>query len=326
MASTIVRTENLKKYYPTEKSFISRLLGIYDLVKAVDGINLTVRKGETFGLVGESGCGKSTSGRVILQLEPATEGHIYFKDRDLTALNGNELRELRKEMQMIFQDPQSSLNPRKTIGSILSRPLKKLNLDKKERRDRIYELLNLVKLDTKDINRYPHQFSGGQRQRIGIARALAVEPSFVIADEPVSSLDVSIQASILNLLQRLKEDLDLTLLFIAHNLSVVRYVTDRVAIMYLGRILEFAETDELFNEPKHPYTQALLSAAPVPDPSAPHDPTTLPGSVPSPINLPSGCRFHPRCPADQIDKCSEEEPSLKEVEEGHYVSCHLMEP
>ncbi|UCH27942.1 MAG: ATP-binding cassette domain-containing protein [Trueperaceae bacterium] len=296
-------------------------------IRAIDGISFEVYKGETLGLVGESGCGKSTTGRVILQLYPATEGHIYFKDRDLTALKGEALRNLRPHMQMIFQDPQASLNPRMTVGSIIGEPLEEHSVGKsKERRARVEELLDLVGMNPKFTNRYPHEFSGGQRQRIGIARALALNPEFIICDEPIAALDVSIQAQVVNLLEELQAELDLTYLFISHDLSMIRHIADRVAVMYLGKIAELATSEALYRAPMHPYTQALLSAVPIHDPvlEEKRERIILTGDVPSPAFPPAGCRFHTRCPV-AIDMCRSEEPEWKEQRPGHWVACHLAE-
>jgi peptide/nickel transport system ATP-binding protein len=293
----LIRVENLKKYYDSETGFFSRLLGEQRKVKAVDGVSFEIGEGETLGLVGESGCGKSTTGRTLLQLEQATEGSVYFRGRDITGLDGEEMRELRKEMQIIFQNPQSSLNPRLTVNDIIGEALDIHGLAEGESRDsRIKELLERVGLNASHANRYPNEFSGGQLQRVGIARALAVNPSFIVCDEPVSALDVSVQAQILNLLEDLQDEFGISYLFIAHDLSVVEHIADEIAVMYLGEIAEKGTPRELFTPPQHPYTEALLSAIPEPDPGWEADRIILEGSVPSPIDPPSGCKFHTRCP------------------------------
>jgi oligopeptide/dipeptide ABC transporter ATP-binding protein len=312
--------ENLKKYFPLGRWLLRRNP---IQVKAVDGVNLVVKKGESLGLVGESGCGKSTLGRCILRLEEPTEGKIYFDNQNITAFDRTTLRRFRRDMQIIFQDPYSSLNPRMTLGQILSEPFKIHGiLSGKDRRARIKDLIDVVGLLPEQINRYPHEFSGGQRQRICVARALALNPKLVIADEPVSALDVSIQAQILNLLVQLQRDFDLTYLFISHDLSVVKHISDRVAVMYLGRIVELADRDSLYSHPSHPYTKALMSAVPVSNPLSRKKRIILEGDVPSPINPPSGCNFHPRCRYYR-DICIRRVPALKEIEEGHWVACHF---
>jgi oligopeptide transport system ATP-binding protein len=320
----LVRVEDLTKHFPiTRGIIISRQVGA---VQAVDGINFDIRKGETLGLVGESGCGKSTTGRTILQLHRATSGKVFYGDTDLTELKGEALRLMRRNMQMIFQDPYASLNPRLTIGNIIAEPLEVHKIgNSKERRERVEELLKLVGLSPYFVNRYPHEFSGGQRQRIGVARALALQPDFIVCDEPISALDVSIQAQVVNLLEDLQETFGLTYLFIAHDLSMVRHISDRTAVMYLGKIVELASRDELYAHPLHPYTQALLSAVPIPNPAKERkrQRIILEGDVPSPINPPSGCRFHPRCPL-AIDICTEAEPEWREVAPEHWVACHLV--
>lgn len=322
----LVRVKNLKKHFPIMRGILRREVGA---VQAVDGISLNIYKGETLGLVGESGCGKSTAGRTILQLLTPTAGEVQFGDQVLTQMSKSEIRKVRRDMQMIFQDPYASLNPRMTVGTIVGEPLQIHNIgDSKERTLRVQELLVLVGLNPYFINRYPHEFSGGQRQRIGIARALATNPSFIVADEPISALDVSIQAQVVNLLDDLKAELGLTYLFIAHDLSMIRYISDRVAVMYLGRIVELSERDEVFEHPLHPYTQALLSAIPIPDPEKEEkrQRLILEGDVPSPANPPSGCRFHPRC-SYATEICSEVDPEFRDLGDGkaHWVACHHAE-
>ncbi|HEX6290466.1 MAG TPA: dipeptide ABC transporter ATP-binding protein [Herpetosiphonaceae bacterium] len=319
---TLLDVRDLKMYFPITRGIVfQRQVGA---VKAVDGISMTIKRGETLGLVGESGCGKSTAGRAILQLYKPTAGEVIFNGRDLTKLNSNEMRRTRRDVQMIFQDPYASLNPRMTVGDIVGEPIRVHGLRKgsKAVRDRVQELLQLVGLNPYFVNRYPHEFSGGQRQRIGIARALAVEPDFVVCDEPVSALDVSIQAQVINLLEDLQDQLGLTYLFIAHGLSVVKHISDRVAVMYLGRIVELADSVELYRQPLHPYTQALLSAVPIPDPviEKKRQRIILQGDVPSPINPPPGCRFHTRCPI-AIDKCRVEDPPFVDYGGGHFAAC-----
>ncbi|MFZ0015440.1 MAG: oligopeptide/dipeptide ABC transporter ATP-binding protein [Acidimicrobiia bacterium] len=320
----LVSVQDLKKHFPIMKGVFRRQVGS---VRAVDGISFDILKGETLGLVGESGSGKSTTGRVILQLDPATEGHIFFEDVDLTETTGNALRSLRPRMQMIFQDPHASLNPRMTVASIVGEPLTEHNHAKGEgRKQRIEELLRLVGLEPKHANRYPHEFSGGQRQRIGIARAIALNPDFIVADEPIAALDVSIQAQVVNLLEELQDKLGLTYLFISHDLSMVRHIADRVAVMYLGKLMELADVDGLYNNPQHPYTQALLSAVPVPDPvkEATRERVILEGDIPSPANPPPGCPFNTRCPVAE-ERCVTEVPEWRELEIGHWVACHFAE-
>jgi oligopeptide transport system ATP-binding protein len=323
----LVQVTNLKKHFPILRGIIRRQVAA---VQAVDGVSFDIYKGETLGLVGESGCGKSTTGRTILQLLKPTDGDVEFQGRDLTALTKNELRKARRNMQMIFQDPYASLNPRMSVGRIIGEPLDIHNIgNAKSRAERIQELLKVVGLNPYFINRYPHEFSGGQRQRIGIARALATNPSFIVADEPISALDVSIQAQVVNLLDDLKADLGLTYLFIAHDLSMVRYISDRVAVMYLGRIVELTNRDELYEHPLHPYTQALLSAIPIPDPDkeAKRQRIILKGDVPNPANPPPACRFHTRC-AYATDICKEIDPEFRNLgtkDEPHMVACHHAE-
>jgi len=320
----LVRVENLKKYFPITRGIIFQKTIGY--VRAVDDISFFIRRGETFGLVGESGCGKTTVGRTILQLYRPTAGKVYFDGIDLTTLKGEELRKMRRRMQIIFQDPYASLNPRMTVGDIIGEPLEIHGIAKgKEKRERVMELLQIVGLNPYFINRYPHEFSGGQRQRIGIARALAMYPDFIVCDEPISALDVSIQAQIINLLEELQAKFGLTYLFIAHDLAVVRHISDRVAVMYLGKIVELTDRDTLYTNPLHPYTQALLSAVPIPDPVVEERRRRiiLKGEIPSPDNPPSGCRFHTRCPV-VMDICKEVEPEFKDVGGGHWVACHRV--
>ncbi|HUG08361.1 MAG TPA: dipeptide ABC transporter ATP-binding protein [Acidimicrobiia bacterium] len=320
----IVRVEGLKKHFPIMKGLFRRQVGA---VRAVDGVSFDVRRGETLGLVGESGSGKSTVGRVILQLERPTEGVVLFEGADLTQIEGNELRSLRPQMQMIFQDPHASLNPRMTVASIIGEPLSEHNHARGEdRKKRVQELLSLVGLEPKHANRYPHEFSGGQRQRIGIARAIALNPDFIIADEPIAALDVSIQAQVVNLLEDLQDVLGLTYLFISHDLSMVRHIADRVAVMYLGKLMELGSVDRIYNDPKHPYTKSLLSAVPVPDPEveASRQRVILEGDIPSPANPPPGCPFNTRCPVAQ-ERCVSEVPEWRELEPGRWVACHFTE-
>jgi oligopeptide transport system ATP-binding protein len=314
----LVEVKGLRKYFPTHSHLFSRE-NVY--VQAVDGVDLFIQRGETLGLVGESGCGKSTLGRLILRLEEPTAGQILFEGKDISLYDSRRFRQLRREMQIIFQDPFSSLNPRRTVGSIIGEPLVVHHVgNKKEQRDRVLKLMEVVGLRSEHINRYPHEFSGGQRQRIAIARALALNPKLIIADEPVSALDVSIQAQVLNLLEDLQQEFHLAYLFIAHDLSVVKHISDRVAVMYLGRIVELAQRKDLYSNPQHPYTRALLSANPVPDPTLTRKRIILEGDVPSPIQPPLGCHFHPRC-RDRTDQCSIEVPGLVEIEPGHWAAC-----
>ena len=318
----LVEVNDLKMFFPvTEGVFIHRVVAS---VKAVNGISFKIKKGETLGLVGESGCGKTTTGRCMLQLEQATDGEILYQGTDLTKLNSQEMIEFRKKIQIIFQDPFSSLNPRMTIGDIISEPMKVHGIitDPAERRQRVLELLTKCGLKTNFAERYPHEMSGGQRQRVGIARALAMNPEFIICDEAVSALDVSIQAQVINLLEDLREEFGLTYLFISHDLSVIRHICHRVAVMYLGNIVELADCDELYDNPIHPYTQALLEAVPIPDPDLEHDRAhkIVKGEIPSPMNPPSGCVFHPRC-EKAVAGCSQNVPEFREVKPGHWVAC-----
>ena len=325
MAEPLLQISGLKKHFPIKKGLFSRVVG---QVKAVDGVSFDVRQGETLGLVGESGCGKTTTGRCILRLIEPTEGSVRFQGREVTQMGKVELRAMRREMQIVFQDPYSSLNPRLTVGSMLGEALVIHKLAKGAAiRERVAELLTMVGLSPDHQRRYPHEFSGGQRQRLGIARALAVSPKLIVLDEPVSALDVSIQAQIINLLQHLQRKLGLTYLFVAHDLSVVEHISDRVAVMYLGRIVELADRATLYRDPRHPYTQSLLSAVPIPDPERRKARIVLKGDVPSPARPPSGCRFHPRCflaeQRNELARCSSEDPVLREVSPGHWVSCHF---
>ena len=320
----LVEVENLKMYFPVLAGVTRKKVGD---VKAIDDVSFFIRRGETLGLVGESGCGKTTTGRSILQLYKITEGKIVFDGKEITHLKGAALRHTRKDMQLIFQDPYASLDPRMTAGSLVGEPMLVHGLCKKgpEYREQVAELLRLVQLEPFMAQRYPHEFSGGQRQRLGIARALATRPELIICDEPVSALDVSIQTQIITLLTRLREEMDLTYLFIAHDLSVVRHISDRVAVMYLGKIMEITSSDELYDHPLHPYTQALLSAVPIPDPIVDRQRkrVLLTGDVPSPINPPSGCNFHPRCHM-AIDVCREITPEFRDVGADHWVACHRV--
>ena len=322
MSDTLLRVEDLKIYYPVAGSGF----GKKEFVKAVDGVTFEVKKGEVFGIVGESGCGKSTLGRGVCKLENLTSGHVYLDGEDITEYNDRRMRSIRKKVQMVFQDPYMSLNPRMSVFDIIAEPLLVHHLyqDKADLEKKVLDLLHRVGLDDYHANRYPHEFSGGQRQRIGIARALAVEPSLIIADEPVSALDVSIQAQVLNLLNELKHDLDLTYIFVAHDLSVVEYLSDRVGVMYLGNFVEVGEKEKIYSNPMHPYTQALLSAVPVPDPTAKRERILLEGSIPSAHKPPTGCKFHTRCPKC-MECCKTQAPERYEVDDGHYVYCHLYD-
>ena len=322
MSDTLLRVEDLKIYYPVAGSGF----GKKEFVKAVDGVTFEVKKGEVFGIVGESGCGKSTLGRGVCKLENLTSGHVYLDGEDITEYNDRRMRSIRKKVQMVFQDPYASLNPRMSVFDIIAEPLLVHHLyqDKADLEKKVLDLLHRVGLDDYHANRYPHEFSGGQRQRIGIARALAVEPSLIIADEPVSALDVSIQAQVLNLLNELKHDLDLTYIFVAHDLSVVEYISDRVGVMYLGNFVEVGEKEKIYSNPMHPYTQALLSAVPVPDPTAKRERILLEGSIPSAHKPPTGRKFHTRCPKC-MECCKTQAPERYEVDDGHYVYCHLYD-
>ena len=322
MSDTLLRVEDLKIYYPVAGSGF----GKKEFVKAVDGVTFEVKKGEVFGIVGESGCGKSTLGRGVCKLENLTSGHVYLDGEDITEYNDRRMRSIRKKVQMVFQDPYASLNPRMSVFDIIAEPLLVHHLyqDKADLEKKVLDLLHRVGLDDYHANRYPHEFSGGQRQRIGIARALAVEPSLIIADEPVSALDVSIQAQVLNLLNELKHDLDLTYIFVAHDLSVVEYISDRVGVMYLGNFVEVGEKEKIYSNPMHPYTQALLSAVPVPDPTAKRERILLEGSIPSAHKPPTGCKSHTRCPKC-MECCKTQAPERYEVDDGHYVYCHLYD-
>jgi len=320
---SLLEIHNLKKYFPVGAGLFSRHKGE---VRAVDGVSLTVEEGETLGLVGESGCGKSTLGRTILRLIEPTAGEVHFQGKNVLSLSQRQLRDMRREMQIIFQDPYASLNPRMRVGEIIGEGLEIHDIAKgKKKRERVMELLNQVGLREEHYDRYPHEFSGGQRQRIGIARALAVNPRFIVADEPVSSLDVSIQAQIINLLQELQEKMHLTYFFISHDLRVVEHISHRVAIMYLGKIVEIANSETIYRDAKHPYTRALLSAVPIPDPNRKKERIILEGDVPSPVNPPPGCSFHPRC-AYREELCDKVEPKLEFGAGGHGVSCHVFGP
>jgi oligopeptide/dipeptide ABC transporter ATP-binding protein len=322
-ARVLVEIQDIKKYFPIKKGFFNKQVGA---VRALDGINLKIYEGETLGLVGESGCGKSTLGRVMLRLLSATAGTVTFEGQNVLSANSTELKKLRKQMQIVFQNPYASLDPRMTVAQIVAEPLEVHGVARgADLKDRVHKLLKLVGLSDEMANRYPHEFSGGQRQRIGIARALALRPKLIVADEPVSALDVSVQAQILNLLIDLRSEFNLTYLLVAHNLDVVRYISDRIAVMYLGRIVELGECADVYATPLHPYTQALISAAPVPDPD--YDRTNrivLQGDLPSPANPPAGCRFHTRCPIAQ-DKCKVDDPELREIVPGHFAACHYAE-
>lgn len=320
----LVRVEHLTKHFPILRGLvIQRQVAA---VQAVDDVTFSIYPGETLGLVGESGSGKTTIGRTLLQLHRPTSGKVFYRDKELTAMKGEEMRRARRHLQMVFQDPYASLNPRMTIGNIIAEPLEVHGIGNgKERKARVQELLQLVGLSHYFVNRYPHEFSGGQRQRIGVARALALQPDFIVLDEPISALDVSIQAQVVNLLEKLQEEFGLTYLFIAHDLSMVRHISDRTAVMYLGKIVELASRDEFYGNPLHPYSVALLSAVPIPDPVKEMQRTRiiLEGDVPSPVNPPTGCRFNPRCPV-AIDICDQVQPEWREVSPGHWVACHVV--
>jgi peptide/nickel transport system ATP-binding protein len=318
----LLEVNNLKTYYPVKGGFFRRTIGN---VKAVDDVSFAIKKGETLGLVGESGCGKSTTGRTIIRLLKATSGEILFNGQDITKVNGKRLQDIRQDIQMVFQDPYASLNPIQMVGDIVAEPIKNFrkNINKDELKKEVMELLTKVGLPADAYYKYAHEFSGGQRQRIGIARALALRPKLIIADEPVSALDVSVQSQVLNLLKELQKEFNLTFLFIAHDLSVVKHMSDRIGVMYLGNMVEIADRDSLYAEPLHPYTNALVSAIPNPDPRRKSKRIVLSGDVPSPLNPPSGCPFHPRCPVAK-DECSQTKPALKEVKPGHQVACHLF--
>ncbi|WP_144511768.1 ABC transporter ATP-binding protein [Bacillus sp. FJAT-22090] len=320
MTKPLLQVEGLKKYFPIRSGVLAKQSGY---VKAVDDVSFYVNEGETLGIVGESGCGKSTTGRMLMRLLEPTEGKVTFEGKDLTEISNSEMRKARREIQMVFQDPYASLNPRHTVEKILMEPLIVHNIgNKKSRKKKVYDFLEIVGLSSYHAKRYPHQFSGGQRQRIGIARALMTNPKLIIADEPVSALDVSIQAQVLNLMQDLQKELKLTYIFIAHDLGVVRHISDRVGVMYLGRMAELATSESLYEEPLHPYTKALLSAVPVPDPEHQREQIILEGDIPSPSNPPTGCTFHTRCPF-KMEACTSVVPKLEEVKPGHFVACHL---
>lgn len=320
MAELLLEVSGLKKYFPITSGFLGKVKGE---VKAVDGLSFCVRKGETLGIVGESGCGKSTTGRLLMRLIEASEGSVHFENKEITSLSKNELRKIRRDIQMVFQDPYASLNPRHTIEQILEEPLIVHGIGtKEERKKRINEMLEVVGLSNFHARRFPHQFSGGQRQRIGIARALMTKPKLIIADEPVSALDVSIQAQVLNLMKDIQKEFGLTYIFIAHDLGVVRHISDRVGVMYLGQLVELADSEELYEKPMHPYTKVLLSAVPIPDPDIRRERILIQGELPSPANPPSGCVFHTRC-SECMDICKTKRP-VEQMINGHSVACHLF--
>lgn len=320
MTKPLLEINRLKKYFDVKGGVFGRKVGE---VKAVDDVSFSVKEGEILGIVGESGCGKSTTGKSILRLIEPTDGEVKFENRNISELNSEEMRKLRKDMQIIFQDPYASLNPRHTVEKIVSEPLLVHGMTSRdERKERVQELLEVVGLSEYHASRYPHQFSGGQRQRIGIARALANNPKLIICDEPVSALDVSVQSQILNLMEELRDEFNLTYVFIAHDLSVVKHISDRVGVMYLGRMVELTDKDKLYDDPKHPYTQALLSAVPTPDPDEKRERVILEGDVPSPSNPPAGCAFHTRCP-QAMDICKTVRPQFEEIEDNHFAACHL---
>lgn len=322
MPEPLIKIENLKKYFPIKGGFFRKTIGN---VKAVDGVNFEIAQGRTLGVVGESGCGKSTLGRAVLRLQDATEGRVYFNGVDLYQLEKRQLIGMRRNLQIIFQDPFASLNPRSTVFEIIEEPLRIHRIgSEKERYDKVIDLMELVGLRRQMIHRYPHEFSGGQRQRIGIARALSLDPSFIVADEPVSALDVSVQSQVLNLIKDLQERFNIAFLFIAHDLAVVQHISHEVAVMYLGKVVEKAETSDLYKSPNHPYTKALLSAIPQPDPNASRERIILEGDVPSPIDPPSGCSFHTRCPW-AMERCKVDSPELKATDKKHMVACHLYD-
>lgn len=321
MEQPLLKVKNLKKHFPIKNKLFQKQ---NSSVKAVDGISFDVNRGETIGLVGESGCGKSTTGRMLMKLLEPTEGEIYYNGEDVTNLEERDFRPYRKKIQMIFQDPYASLNPRMKVGDIISEPLIIHNFDKSTREKKVKDLLGIVGLSGYHAKKYPHEFSGGQRQRIGVARALIMNPELIIADEPVSALDVSIQSQILNLLDDLQEEFKLTYVFIGHDLSVIEHISDRVGVMYLGKLVELAPKEKLYAEPLHPYTKALLSAVPIPDPTDKRERIILSGDIPSPANPPSGCTFHTRCPF-AFDKCKQVVPKWREVKEGRFAACHLLD-